>query len=69
MSASPYRTPCALPAPVERIEHRMWWSDGEIAPGVVAAPPCWLPVQTYVYAKHGCWTIPTKPWVIVEERP
>lgn len=62
MNAAPYREPAPYTPPPERIVRRLWWSDGPFVVG-------WVPFQTYVYASHGCWTIPTEPWVIVEERP
>ncbi len=58
-------------ARVERIEHRMLWSDGELTPGVVLHPSFqrWVTFQTYAWASHGFWTFPREPWVIIEERP
>ena len=52
-----------------RIEHKAWWSDGELRPGVRVTEPGWVPFQTYAWASHGCWTYATKPWVLVELRP
>lgn len=56
---------------VTRIVHKLWWSDGEVFPGctIRVSEPGWVPFQTYRWASHGCWTIPTEPWVIVEEQP
>lgn len=52
-----------------RIEHKMWWCDGELYPGVKTVREGWVPFQTHAWAPHGGWTIERKPWVIVELQP
>lgn len=53
-----------------RIEHKAWRCVDGLTPG--SRSPMqgqWVPYQTYRWATHGGWTIPTKPWIIIEIQP